>query len=168
MREQCVEESLPVKCLSCSAESLASSCCTATEIPEKHQDVSPLRSPSEGYKSACDSDCCSEGINSYSSSDKDGCLSTSLSSIQTDDDTSTPKCSPPTLKDFQLSISQENTTPLMHSSMTNEMCANMTISTSSLKSEDLQQRVRKLCQSTSQLDEKIRLARLESSYIQVK
>lgn len=164
MREQFAEQNSATKCLSYSSESLASSCGTATEIPEKQLDESPMRSPSEGYKSACDSECCSADIDSYSSDCGD--LSDSLSSLQTEDSMPALKCSPPTYKDFQ--VSQEETTPQMHSSMSHSMCQSMTMSTTSLRSEDLQQRVRKLCQSTTQLDEKIRLARLESSYIQVK
>lgn len=148
--------------------SLASTCSTATEIPLKQitsNDVSPMRSPSEGYKSACGSLSSSCNIIADSESFNTDDIIDALSSSTVDSPTmSSSITSPPTFSDYNTGVikGKDNTSSkTLYPSMSDSMFG----STLSIKSEALQERVRKLCQSTSQLDEKIRLARLERSYI---
>lgn len=148
-----------------SCESLASTCSTATEIPVKQNDTykqdndlyDTMRSPSEGYKSAC-SDSNLADTESFSDSRSSSISNFSKNSEQYG------RCRP-SLHNFTTSLMSEGEFKVSSHSLMSE---SMFCSTYSSKYEALEDKVRKLCQSTTNLDEKMRLARQELVYIQVK
>lgn len=147
-----------------SNESLASTCSTATEVPERKldRDVSPS---SEGYKSACGSSDLNLADTEYFSAGSRLSSSSNLSRHCSDLETSrsgSGHC-PPSLQDFNTTLNADNNNWTSSSSLLSE---SMFASSYSPKYEALEDKVRKLCQSTSDLDEKMRLARLECSYLQ--
>lgn len=166
MREQCAindeAADISTQLLNGSSESLASTCSTATEITTKEKDISPVRSPSEGYKSACGSE--------YNIDDSDYSLSPPKGSQSKHNSSSISLASRrPTFKDFNDRLNNtDSTIRNMSNSVSPSMTESMFKSTMSLKSDELEERVRKLCQSTTELDEKMRLARLECSFIRAK
>ena len=168
-----------------SSDSLSS---TNTATPEDDSCL-VLRSPSEGYKSAYGSselnmaDDESDFTDSRSSSCSD--LSIKNSAVMTPaprgSNNGTGGLSPPSLQDFKASLnlaagscskvslapSAKPTDCTKQSLSSSSMTESMFTSVSSVKSEALKDKVRKLCLSTSNLNEKMRLARMESRYIHV-
>lgn len=141
-----------------SSQSLTTSCCTAVEAPPR---LPAAKSPLKGYR--CDSECNPTGSD-YSQSPSTVDEESEHSSLLT----STGHHS--SYKDFMDSLC--DTSPASNHITQKEisdtvMSESMFNSSMSIKSEELQERVRRICQSTTELDEKMRLARLESSYIQV-
>lgn len=161
-----------------SSESLSS---TNTATPDA--DLQPLRSPSEGYKSACSS----SQLNLADTESLSDSRSSSTSDLSKTNDCSSPTSTsstevtkspcPPSLQDFKANVSIDKCSKSSYIpsnashdfvwSSTTSLTESMFNSTMSSKSEALQDKVRKLCQSTSKLDEKMRLARMESQFIRV-
>lgn len=150
-----------------SRESLTSTCSTATETPERQidEDTTLLdRSPSEGYTSAYGSSYLGDLADTeYYSATSRGSSDSDLSEDCNDYGTShrgSGHC-PPSLQDFNATLIAGSNYTSSSSSLLSE---SMFSSTYSPKYEALEDKVRKLCQSTSDLDEKMRLARLECGY----
>lgn len=172
------------RCLSVSNASLASTCSTATEIPERKEEISlypTMGSPSsEGYKSACGSsdlglaDTESFSVGSRASSTTDlyqdhrsgvSCSTDSstggLDNVTSQGEADGGSHHPPSLQDFTDSLYMDHNWTSSSNSLLSE---SMFASTYALKYEAFECKVRKLCQSTADLDEKMRLARLECGY----
>lgn len=154
---------------------------TNTATPEDDSGL-VLRSPSEGYKSAYGSselnmaDDESDFTDSRASSSSD--LSVKNNEAVTCSTNVTGGLSPPSLQDFKASLNLSGSCKASSPASTNSkssirpslvsscsLTESMFTSMSSVKSEVLEDKVRKLCLSTSNLDEKMKLARMESQYI---
>ena len=155
------------RCLS--QESVASTCSTATETPERQVDEdrysSIKQSSSDEYKSTCGSSnpnlADTESFSAESRVSSASNLSEQSSGLESSH--SLTGHYPPSLQDFNTSVNADSN---WTASSTSLLSDSMFTSTYSPKYEALENRVRKLCQSTSDLNEKMRLARLECSYIQ--
>jgi len=155
MREQCSQQEMlnseeNTEAILTASDSMTSFDSDSTEVGDTALDAD-LTSPSEGYKSGGD----------------DTVSTVSASSDSHSSGKSRLTARPPTLKDFTNSLYMDSSmssmwisTQSLASTTTNQMSA----STMSVKSAALEQRVRKLCQSTTELDEKLRLARLEGRF----